>query len=262
MADHTPSRADEIKAIHKEYKFVYQIMGGSLLVAIGVLIGAIAFSSDLDRSAYFINLYTSLLSILVTVFVIDFLNRRREDQREIRQLQRQLVFNAASISNETAKDAVLQIRRLGWLEGDKGILQGLNLGHPHLEGAFLYGANLTGSNLAFANMKGANLGVANMKGASLSHAHLERSFLTGTHLEGANLNWTYLEGADLTEAHLEGADLMGAHLEGANLFGAYLQGAKIKRNHTKAHMDEATILPDGSHWTPATDLTKFGCIIE
>src|SRR6266536_1544648 len=116
------TRDDEIKAAWKEYKLFYQILGGFLLVAIGIFIGMIAFSAPADRTSYLINLYTSLLSIFVTVFAIDFLNRRRDDQRELRQLQEQLIRDTGSISNEVAKNAVHQLRKRGWLIGEGGLL--------------------------------------------------------------------------------------------------------------------------------------------
>ena len=58
--------------------------------------------------------------------------------------------------------------------------------------------------------------------------------------------------ADLSQAHLREADLCRAYLcrakpSGANLCGARLRGAKL---------DGAT-LPDGSEWTPETDMARF-----
>jgi hypothetical protein len=262
MADHTPTRTDEIKAIHREYKFFYQVAGGSLLVAIGILIGAVAFSSDLDRSAYFIDLYTSLLSILVTVFVIDFLNRRRDERREVRQLQQQLVCDASSISNETAKNAIHQLQKRDWLEGEDGLLKRMNLENANLAEANLSSANLAEANLSSANLAEANLNLANLEGVDFSHAYLKGTILAFAHLKEAALNQANLKRANLVGAYLKGATLIQANLNGADLSEAHLDGAKIGKGWYMVSMDETTILPDGSHWTPATDLTQFGCIIE
>ncbi len=288
MTDHIPTRSDEIKAIHHEYKFFYQVLGGSLLVAMGILIGAIAFSSELDRSAYFINLYTSLLSILVTVFVIDFLNRRREEHRERRQLQEQLIRDAGSTSNEIAKNAIHQLAKQGWLEGDTGLLKGADLVDANLEKAYmrranlertiLHGANLekadlgstnlqradlSGSKLRSSNLFAANLQGADLSGARIEHAMLKNVHLQGADLSGANLTNTFLreanlEGVDFSHANLTEANLRNTNLKRADLSGANMQGAKL----IGTMLNETTILPNGSHWTPDTDLTKFGCIIE
>jgi hypothetical protein len=92
MSTKEMSRDDEIKAIWKQYKLFYQIASSLLLVGIGIFIGMVAFSSPTDRANYLINLYISIPSVFVTVFVIDFLNRRRT----LRQLQEQLVRDAGS----------------------------------------------------------------------------------------------------------------------------------------------------------------------
>jgi hypothetical protein len=208
MADQDFRRDDEIKTIWREYRFFYQILGGLLLVGIGVFIGMIAFSAPADRTGYLINLYTSILSIAVTVFVIDFLNRRRDERREMRQLQEQLVRDASSTSNEIAKNAMHQLKRRDWLRGEGGLLRGAILSGANLDAAALNGVNLAGAKMHFVSLKG---------------------------------------------AFLVGANLAGADLHNSNLQGAHLRDARL---------DETTILPDGSRWTPATDLAQFGCLID
>jgi hypothetical protein len=44
-----------------------------------------------------------------------------------------------------------------------------------------------------------------------------------------------------------------ANLQGANLSYANLQGAVLE----DAELNETTILPDGTQWTPDTDLKRF-----
>jgi hypothetical protein len=88
--------------------------------------------------------------------------------------------------------------------------------------------------------------------------HGENSILKGVKLAMANLQAAELEGFDLEGTILILANLRGAHLNGANLNGAHLFGADLRDavlNQT--HMDERTLLPDGSHWTPDTDLRRF-----
>jgi hypothetical protein len=213
MATQSINRNDEIKAIWKEYKFFYQILAGVVLVGIGVLIGMFAFSAPADRIGYLINLYTSILSILVTVFVIDFLNRRREEHRDLRQLQEQLVRDASSTSNETAKNAVHQVRKRGWLEGESSLLQEADFFQANLEGADLMNANLQGARLSFANLRAADLGGVNLEDAILFHAFLQGAYLYYANLQRAHLHTVDLQGAYLDSANLQRADLRNANIQ-------------------------------------------------
>ena len=77
-------------------------------------------------------------------------------------------------------------------------------------------------------------------------------------LRGTNLTLATLDGANLIHAELQNACLSYSRLQfasvfGANLLGADLQGAML----TNAQFDENTILPDGSKWTPESDLNYF-----
>lgn len=60
-----------IHTTHKEHPFFYRISGGALLVGIGVLIGWGLFTEK--QVDYLLSLFTNLLSIFVTVFVLDLL---------------------------------------------------------------------------------------------------------------------------------------------------------------------------------------------
>jgi uncharacterized protein YjbI with pentapeptide repeats len=112
-----------------------------------------------------------------------------------------------------------------------------------LRGAILTEADLTGANLSRGNLfkadlSGTNLNLADLSGADLSLADLS----------GADLSSAILTKADLTGADLSFSDLIGADLSGVILIGADLKGAKF---------NEQTILPDGTKWTPDTDMARF-----
>ena len=72
-------------------------------------------------------------------------------------------------------------------------------------------------------------------------------------LRGANLQEAILWLANLQEANLRVANLQEANLWGTNLWGANLQGADLGG----ATFDENTMLPDGTKWTPGTDMARF-----
>jgi hypothetical protein len=97
-----------------------------------------------------------------------------------------------------------------------------------LQGVYLSGANLQGARLRDANLQEALLVAANLQGADLFRANLQ-----GTHFWRANLREINLAAANLTDAVLHEAHLAGAQFS------------------------EETILPDGSRWTPNTDIRRF-----
>jgi hypothetical protein len=179
MTVETP-REKEIRLIWTENQWLYMVVG---FIA-GVVVCLLTQQSIVNLSELVQGLLPEAAGILVTVIVIDQLNRRRDTRNAIKQLQEQLVRDASSRVNDVAINAIHQMRKRNWLEGDNNGL------------------------------------------------------LSGTDLRGANL---------------QGADLRDANLQGAKLFGAELQGADLG----VAEFDEHTILPDGLHWTPDTDLTKF-----
>lgn len=201
MTLETNSREQEIRQIWKDYRFFYQVFGGLVLVGIGIAIGAFIFAAD--SFGYSMNVYMNVLSVLVTVFVIDLLNRRRDERRDLRQLQEQLVRDAASMSNEVAKNAIHQIASRGWLRRENSLLKG--------------------ANLRYANLQGADLFRANLQDAKLRHANLQGARLTGANLQGADLGYANLQGVRLADAEL----------------------------------NESTVLPDNTLWTPYTDMTRF-----
>jgi uncharacterized protein YjbI with pentapeptide repeats len=72
------------------------------------------------------------------------------------------------------------------------------------------------------------------------------------------LGFTDLQGAKLWYAYLKGALLIGANLQEVQFRLANLQGADLERaNLHLARFAESTILPDGTNWTPDTDMARF-----
>ena len=71
---------------------------------------------------------------------------------------------------------------------------------------------------------------------------LEFANLKGANLVGANLKGANLQGANLSEADLSKANLCEANLVDANLQRVLLSG---------------TTLPDGTTWTPRTNMLRF-----
>lgn len=147
-------------------------------------------------------------------------------------------------------------------------LSGAQLSEVHLEGANLkqvrlWRANLSGADLESANLQDAWLGEANFRYAKLTSANLHRAELESSNLERVNLananlreahlKHTDLHDASLYDAELEHACLDHADLSGSNLLYANFRGASLQ----ETRFDEATVLPDGTHWTGDTDMSRF-----
>ena len=245
----------------EQYKTLYKVAGVVILVLGGVLIGAALFAGDnplVKDTGYWTNLFTEVISVAATFGLIGLYSKHRHRQ----QWKERLVHEAGSRSNERAKNAIDDLRWKGWLAGDSGLLQGVNLRHANLEGAGLRYANLQGADLGRTNLEGAGLSYANLQGAKLSAANLQHAGLYYTNLQGANLQGAVLQGAQLWGTVLQGAKLWDANLRDADLQTTVLQGAGLSNaNLQGANLRGAVLpgaqLPDGTKWTPETDMARF-----
>ncbi len=163
MITYTKShRLDEIRNIQREYKRLYQLGAGLLIFLIGIWIGSPIFAHD---NGYATNIFTEVLSIFATIVIIDRLNEHRQQQRETRLLQKQLIMDAGSRSNEKALDAITQLQIHGWLNGEKGVLMGEKLWLANLQDAKIVQANLAKADLRYASFESADLLGANLESA-------------------------------------------------------------------------------------------------
>lgn len=266
------NREKEIKSIWSDYHFLFRMLVGVGVAVFGLLVGRFMYTQD-EAWEYGVNVFTGLISTAATVLILDELNRRRLKKEVQDSLKIQLVDDAASLSNEIAKNAVHQLRRKGRLVGEASLLKGAYLWHANLQDADLTDANLQKAYLSFGNLEGAYLLRTNLEEAQLVGANLQKAYLSGANLkaailQGADLHEAYLEGTNLRKANLSSTRLQGAHLAYANLEEAFLataelQGAnlafanlkEVKLGQTK--FDGNTVLPDGSPWTPETDMERF-----
>jgi len=229
-----------------------------VLVALGaaaIVTSLTALASGEHLSALLLNLASELAGAFVTFIVFDQLigSREKHESELLAQetLKTNLIAQLRSKDNATAIRAAEELARHGWLYD--GSLRGADLTQAHLSGAPLEGANLQGTDLWNANFHGACLTEANLQGAHLWNADLQEARLMRANLQRAHLRGANVQGANLVEANLQGAYLRGTRLHGAILEGANLQEASLE----KAALDETTILPDGTPWTPATDMARF-----
>lgn len=265
-------RMQEIRTIHRQYAGFYRVFGGVMLVVVGVIIGATLFSGEQplfeDITGYFTNLYTEGVSVALTVLVVDFFARKREEQRRQQETQQRLTREAGSLDNATAINALREIKDRGWLNGGLSLLAGMTLRDARLTNADLSEANLqnttflrtdlTGANLDGVVLNGGNLAACQLDGASFNEARLRgvkayetdfsgalmvgvdlsnaeldgarilKATISDALLPGARLKRVDLRGAALTRSDLSGAVFWGADLEEANLAGASLVGADLR----------------------------------
>jgi hypothetical protein len=255
-----------------QYKTVAQVAFVVIVLLVGVLIGASLFAGDdpvIEDTGYWTNLFTEVISVIVTVGLIGLIFEHRRKQ----QLKRDLVQQTKRRSNDTVLDAIDALRENGWLTGEKGVLQGERWHEAQMQGANLQEANLQDADLVKANLQGAKLGEANLHGANLIRANLQGADLVKANLQDADSVEANLKGTILVEATLQGADLWQADLQGTVLWWANLQGVDLRGANLKdtdladAQFDENTILPDAlptfdtnawsSKWTPDTDMARF-----
>lgn len=215
------TRWNVIEQLWQDYIIEY----GLLAIIFFVLLGFWVFGDNLfdlldDRLGYITNVFTELLSIIVTVFVLDRLNGKRIDRQELARLKALL----GSTESVVTKIAIAELRAKGWLTD--GALK-------HTD---LWGANLQGASLSDANLQETSLRDANLQNARLWRANLQGAFLRGTDLSGTSLWHTNLQGADLTRANLQLV------------------------NFFEAICDETTILPDGTYWQQDTNWSHYGAV--
>jgi uncharacterized protein YjbI with pentapeptide repeats len=251
-----------------------------ILIVVGLVSSLVALlwgSQEWDGLA--LNLGSEMVGAIVTYLLLELFIGRSE-------LKAHLIAQMGSKVQDVAIAAAEELRRHGWL--CDGSLQGANLGGAklqrahlawaRLQRAYLEAAELQGADLFGAELQGAYLAVAKLQGADLSEANLQKAILTRTNLQGAllirassqeaNLSDANLQKADLGSVNLFHADLARANLQRAYLGEANLQKVNLERadlrgadlweaNLQEANLSQDTTLPDGTNWTPDTDMARF-----
>ncbi|MEO8611847.1 MAG: pentapeptide repeat-containing protein [Chloroflexota bacterium] len=210
-------RLQEIKRIWKDFRFVYRVLGGLILVGLGVLMGWMVFSEK--QIDYALSCTTNLISIFITVFVINLLAEQREREREKRELKNHLIREMRKSQPETRKDAFEECLLRHWFNNG-------TLAYEDMRGVKLHDFEF---GIQFADLRGTNL----------QNAELYNTRFFYSNMQGANLLYS---------------DVKGAKFFGTNLWEANFEYAQ---NIELARFDTEATLPDGNKWTPATDMRQF-----
>src|SRR5215471_5530203 len=148
--------------------------------------------------AFYTSAASSLLSIALTVLLID----RLQGQRERAELKRRLIREMGSADRSVAVRAAREITAAGWTKD-------ASLDNVDFQLANLDGANLEGAQLHGVNLKNSSLRSTNLQGANLSKAQLSKCVAEGANLKGANLAGADMSKASLSKAILDDADMTG-----------------------------------------------------
>jgi len=147
-----------LNQLRKSTNFIYFVAG----LTIGVLFNLFLDQIGADRVLEFLdNLVPEGVGIMFTILILDRLNENREQRNIIRQLVRRV----HSRDNRTALSAVEELRVLGHLED--GTLAGLELRGSNWQDANMYQANLKGTDLIRANLFKADFVLANLEDAQV-----------------------------------------------------------------------------------------------
>lgn len=148
-------------------------------------------------SDFYANVAVDLLSILITVLVLDKLNERRiEQQEEVEKLH--IIEQISSENNTFSLEAIKLADRNGWTTD--GSLTEQDFSSANLESAYLANAKLSSTNFQNAFLYKANLSGADLKGANLDYADLTRASFRVADLRGASLKNVILDGTDFKGA--------------------------------------------------------------
>ena len=210
-----------------------------------------------------LNVHTEVLGVaigvLLTVFVIDTRNRRRDTERREQELIDRLLREVRSPEGIIARHAFHELGVLRLMYGEESILRG----------EWLYNAKPGSVDMRSARLEGANLILSDFTKSSFEHAKLDSAILAHATLDDVSFKFGSLRNADLTGASLMSAIFVGTNLEGACLVNANLENTIFDNYVIELKSEECadetksklfynfTILPNGEKWNPDTNLKRF-----
>ncbi len=131
-----------------------------------------------DFASFLINVSTEIIGIIITVLIID----RIVQNHEVKAKKDLLLLRMGSHNNETAKEAINELRLNGWLKD--GSLNGVQLTNANLSDANLDNAVMIGSVLSFAVFERAHLYNATLTNAITYFTSFRNAELRGANLTG------------------------------------------------------------------------------
>lgn len=251
----TQGKLKKLAQLFTLHNIAFLLMGLSILIGIlGFGIQYHSFSFRGLSNDFYANVSTELLSIAITVLVIDKLMEKREQNEQ----KRQLVREVRSKDNAIAVRALQELISKKWAQ--KGALRWAHLIFANLQNAYLKDVDLSYTWMRDATFEGAFMGGAKLKGSVLVGANFKNATeLTSKMLSEAKMllaatmpNGTRYDGrfnldGDLQIGKERGFDMsnseLAAHFYGVPL-GIYLEGQKKRLNVDEKSSDEFYIKDD------------------
>lgn len=176
-------------------------------VAFLLVISALAiwYFAAVDVDDLWPNIIPELLSIAITVFIIDTIYRRHSDD----QAKKILITQLGSRNNAVATEALTELEARGWLSDGT------------LRGVFLLSANLDENSFTGADLRGTRFPFASLRKTAWMEADLREAWMDGADLEDATLSM------HATGQHYAEADLRGASMSEVNMRGARVRDEQL-----------------------------------
>ncbi len=232
-----------------------------LMMGLSVLIGILGFSVQNDffslkglSNDFYANISTELLSISITVLVIDRLIKKRD----ISELKKQLVREVKSKDNAIAVRALQELITQKWAK--KGALRGAHLLFANLRDAYLRDVDLSYTWMREANFEEAFMSGTKLKGAVLVGANFKNAkeitskalsetkmLLAATMPNGMRYDGRFNLDGDIKTGKDRGFDMTNSE-SAARFYGVphdvYLDGQKKQNSANDLSLDELYIKDD------------------
>lgn len=168
------------------------------------------------------NLSCELISIAVTILLINYLYEKREESSNKRRLIRELGSEDKGFTSRALKE----IKELGYLAD--GTLNGADLSSANLEGLDFSGAVLKNVNFSMARLNNSIFREVILEGVILNGAEarqciFERSVFSNVTLKSSNLYSAIFIGAQISNV-----DFLSAKLEQAEFIDAKIENSKFE----------------------------------
>lgn len=171
---------------------------------------------------YYANLSCELISIAITILLIDYLYERKEKENNKKRLIRELGSEDKGFTSRALKE----IKELGYL--NDGTLKGVDLSQANLSGLDFTDANLENINFTQALLNGTILKNSNLNGAIMNDAELRGANLENCTLSNTQMKKSNLYGAILNKARITNSDLMNSNLEICELMDVVISDSKLE----------------------------------
>ncbi|RJP52207.1 MAG: pentapeptide repeat-containing protein [Anaerolineaceae bacterium] len=234
----------------KHYQWLTTFNAAILILFIGIIVIAKGFAIQYPDgfnlkqfiNDFYANAGTELISIAITVLIIDTLNRRQADKFEKRRLLREL----SSSHNEIALRALKEIMANGY----------------HVDGSLvsadLFGSDLRGAEFFGGDLREAGLHFANLEGADLSGVNCTRIVFWKTNLKNARLDQATLKDATMIYCDLRGARVTRTQLFTVrSLRGTTLPNGRLYEGEFGLEGDTKQARADGVNINDANALTQW-----